>query len=210
MLFKKLILGALGTNVYIFGSSETKEVVIIDPGGEPDVITNTIEGFEAKPIAVLLTHGHFDHTMHVKKVLRTFKVPLIFHKNEFDSKVYNRTQADRWVKEGDTIGIGEITLHVLETPGHSPGSVSYYTKDIKEFNGAKIDGLMFTGDLLFRRSIGRSDVLGGDQRTLFNSIKTKIMYNPDITDNFLVFPGHMGNTSVGEERQLNMFKRGFL
>ncbi len=210
MLFKKLILGALGTNVYIFGSSKTKEVVIIDPGGEPDVITKTIEEFEAKPIAVLLTHGHFDHTMHAKKIIRTFKVPLIFHKKEFDSKVYNRKEADRWVKEGDKIEIGEITLHVLETPGHSPGSVSYYTKDIKEFQEAKIDGMIFTGDLLFRRSIGRSDVPGGDQRTLFNSIKTKIMYNPEITDNFLVFPGHMGNTSVGEERNLNMFKRGFL
>ena len=104
----------------------------------------------------------------------------------------------------------EYTLHVLETPGHSPGSLSYYCKDIKEINGAPIDGIIFTGDLLFRRSIGRSDVLGGDQGVLFNSIKTKIMYNPEITDNFLVFPGHMGNTSVGEERKLNMFKRGFL
>ena len=210
MLFKKLILGALGTNVYIFGSSETKEVVIIDPGGEPDVITKTIEEFEATPIAVLLTHGHFDHTMVAKKILRIFKIPLIFHKDEFDSGIYNRKAADRWIKEGDTIEIGEISLHVLDTPGHSPGSVSYYTKDIKDFNGTKIDGIIFTGDLLFRRSIGRSDVPGGNQNTLFNSIRHKIMYNPDITDNFLVFPGHMGNTSVGEERKLNMFKRGFL
>ena len=205
-----MILGPLGTNVYIFGSSKTKEIVVIDPGGEPDVIIKTIEEFQAKPIAVLLTHGHFDHTMQAKKILRTYNVPLVFHKDEFDSGVYNRKAADRWVKEGDTIEIGEITLRVLETPGHSPGSVSYYTKDIKDFNGTKVDGIIFTGDLLFRRSIGRSDVEGGNQRTLFNSIRNKIMYNPDITDNFLVFPGHMGNTSVGEERKLNMFKKGFL
>jgi len=210
MLFKKLILGALGTNVYVFGSSETKEIVIIDPGGEPEAIAQTIKEFDAKPIAVLLTHGHFDHTMQVKKILRTFKIPLMFNKKEFSSGVYNRKEADRWISEGDIIEIGELKLNVLETPGHSPGSISFYCKDIKEFNGTPIDGIIFTGDLLFRRSIGRSDVPGGNQNILFNSIRQKIMYNPEITDNFLVFPGHMGNTSVGEERNLNMFKRGFL
>ena len=77
-------------------------------------------------------------------------------------------------------------------------------------NGKQIDGVIFTGDLIFRRSIGRSDVGGGNQTQLFSSIKNKIMYNPKLTDNFIIFPGHMGTTSIGEERKFNAFKNYFL
>ena len=134
----------------------------------------------------------------------------MYSKDEFDSGIFTHKQADNWLKEGDLIKIGEMTLNVLETPGHSPGALSYYSKDPKEYNGKKIDGVIFTGDLIFRRSIGRSDLRGGNPHLLFSSIKTKIMYNPEITDNFLILPGHMGITSVGEERKLNMFKKYFL
>ncbi len=210
MILKKLIVGALGTNCYIFGSEKSKEVVIIDPGAEANQIINVIKDISAKPIAVLLTHGHFDHTMKVGKILRNYKIPLMFSKKEYDSGVFSSKKADRWLAEGDVIEIGELTLTTLETPGHSPGGLTFYSKDVKELNGKKIDGILFTGDLLFRRSIGRSDVPGGNPSVLFSSIKNKIMRNPDLSDNFLVFPGHMGNTSIGEERELNMFKQYFL
>lgn len=211
MILRRLIVGPLGTNSYIFGSTQTNQVVIIDVGGDPDIIINTIvEKLNAKPIAVLLTHGHYDHTLKLGKVLRHFDIPLMYNKKEFDSGTYTQKKADSWLSEGDTISIGKITLNVLETPGHSPGALSYYSKDPQEYNGQKIDGVVFTGDLIFQRSIGRSDLRGGDSRLLFSSIKTKIMYNPDITDNFLILPGHMGITSVGEERKLNMFKNYFL
>jgi glyoxylase-like metal-dependent hydrolase (beta-lactamase superfamily II) len=134
----------------------------------------------------------------------------MFNKKEFDSGIYKLKEADRWLSEGDIIEIGEITLSVLETPGHSPGALSYYSKDPTEYEGKKIDGVIFTGDLIFRRSIGRSDLGGGNPQLLFSSIRNKIMYNPDITDNFLIFPGHMGITSVKEEREMNMFKNYFL
>ncbi len=114
------------------------------------------------------------------------------------------------MNEGDFISIGQITLNVLETPGHSPGSLCFYTKDVKEYEGHPIDGIIFSGDLIFRRSIGRSDFGGGNPNLLFSSIKNKIMHNPEITDKFLIFSGHMGATSVGEERQMNMFKNYFL
>jgi len=211
MILEKLIVGPLGTNCYIFGSEKTKEVVIIDPGAEPELIIKTvIEKYKAKPIAILLTHGHFDHTMKVGKIMRHFKIPLMYSKKEFDSGVFSHKKADRWLNEGDMIAIGELTLNVLETPGHSPGSLCFYSEDVKELNGRKIDGIIFSGDLIFRRSIGRSDVPGGNQRELFSNIKNKLMYNPELSDNFLIFPGHMGNTSIGEERELNYFKRGFL
>ena len=211
MILKKLIVGPFGTNCYIFGSEKTKEVVIIDPGAEGDKIIKTIEDTRVKPIAVLLTHSHFDHTMQVGKIIRYYKIPLKYNRSELGSdNVALRKKANEWLYEGDSIKIGEITLHILETPGHSPGSLSYYSKNVKEFNGQKIDGIIFTGDLIFRRSIGRSDMGGGNQNQLFSSIKNKIMYNPEFSDNFIIFPGHMGNTSIGEERKLNLFKNYFL
>ncbi len=210
MILKRLIVGPLDTNTYIFGSNETNKVVIIDVGGEPETIINVIEKLNVKPIKLLLTHGHYDHTLKLGKILRYFEIPLMYSKKEFDSGVFTQKKADKWLTEGDSIHIGELTIHVLETPGHSPGALSYYSKDPKEYEGQKIEGVIFTGDLIFRRSIGRSDLRGGDSRLLFESIKKKIMYNPEINDNFLIFPGHMGITSVGEERRLNIFKNYFL
>ena len=210
MILKKLVVGNLGTSSYIFGSSSTLEVVIIDPGGNANKIIKTVEELGAKPLAVLLTHGHFDHTLVTKKIQTYFKIPLMYNRNEFDSGIFKQIEADRWLKEGDTIKIGEITLNVLETPGHSPGSLCYYSKDAREFEGNSIDGIMFTGDLIFRRSIGRSDLRGGNSALLFSSIRDKIMRNPEVTDNVLLFPGHMESTSVGEERKFNMFKNYFL
>ena len=210
MILKKLVVGPLGTNSYIFGSSTTKDVVIIDPGGNPESIIKAVEELGGKPIAVLLTHGHFDHTLAVAKIKRSFDIPLMYNKKEYDSGIYNTKKADRWLNEDDSISVGDITLNVLETPGHSPGSLCFYSKDVKEDNGQKMDGIIFSGDLIFRRSIGRSDIGGGNSNVLFSSIKNKIMNNPEITDNFLIFAGHMDSTSVGEERQMNMFKNYFL
>ena len=208
MILKKLTVGSLFTNCYIFGSD--KHVVVIDPGGDSKEIITTIDKLNVNPIAVLLTHGHFDHSTKVGRIIRKYQIPLMFNKKEFDSGIFSQIKADKWLSEGDFIEIDNITLHVLETPGHSPGSLSFYSKDIKEVNGKKCDGIIFTGDLLFRRSIGRSDLGGGNSNLLFDSIRKKLMNNPDLSDNVLVFPGHMGNTSIGEERQLNMFKNYFL
>ena len=205
MILKKLIVGSIGTNCYVFGSD--KEVVIIDPGGDPEMIISTIEELGVTPIAILLTHEHFDHTTGVEGVLNRYKIPLMYSKNGFRRYVQ---EANKRLAEGDEIKMNNISLRVLETPGHSRGGVCYYTKEVKEIDGKKIDGIIFTGDLLFRRSIGRTDIGGGNQTELFSSIKNKIMYNPELTDNFLVLPGHMGITSIGEERSLNMFKSYFL
>ena len=210
MILKKLVVGTLGTNSYIFGSSETREVAIIDPGGDADRIIDAVEELNAKPIVVLLTHGHYDHVLKIKKIIEHFTIPLMFSKSEFDSGIFNKETADKWLKEGDSINIGELVLRVLETPGHSPGSICFYSKGPIENQGQKVDGIIFTGDLIFRRSIGRSDLRGGDPNVLFASIKNKIMFNPEINDNFLIFPGHMDITSVGEERAMNMFKNYFL
>ncbi|TFG16557.1 MAG: MBL fold metallo-hydrolase [Promethearchaeota archaeon] len=210
MIFKRLMVGPLGTNCYLFGSEITREIIIIDPGGDATKIIKMIGELNATPIAVLLTHGHFDHTLKVERLLKHFQIPLMYNKKEFDSRIYTGVKADKWLEENDTITIGEITLHTLETPGHSPGSLCFYTNDVKSFNNQKIDGILFSGDLLFQGSIGRSDIGGGNQSQLFQSIKEKIMYNDQLSDNYLVFPGHMGPTTIGEERSTNMFRRYFL
>jgi len=210
MIFKKLIVGQLGTNCYIFGSDKTKEIVVLDPGGNSEAIIRIIDELNGKPIAVLLTHGHFDHTTKVGKIMRHFQIPLMYNKKEYDSGTFKQKVAHRWLVEGDIIKIGEINLFTLETPGHSPGSLCFYSSDVDKFKGNEISGIVFTGDLLFRGSIGRSDFQGGDQNLLFESIRKKIMYKKGINDNFLVCPGHMDLSTVGEERANNMFRKFFL
>ncbi len=210
MILKRLVVGPIGTNCYLFGSSNTKEIVIIDPGGDANRITEEIEKLNAKPTAVLLTHGHFDHTLKIGKLKRIYDIPLKYNKQEFDSGVFNNREADQWLKEGNVISIGEIELKVLETPGHSPGSLCYFTIMNFELNNNKFEGVIFTGDLLFKGSIGRTDIGGGNSETLFASIRNKIMNNPNLSDDFLVLPGHMQETTIGQERNYNMFKRYFL
>lgn len=200
----------MATNCYIFGSKKTSELVVIDPGGNADAIIKSIKELGGKSIAVLLTHGHFDHTTKVGKILRHFQIPLMYSKKEYESGTFTQKEASRWLVEGDTINVGEIVLHTLETPGHSPGSLCFYSSDVKEFNGKKIDGILFSGDLIFKGSIGRSDFQGGNQNLLFSSIKNKIMNNKNLTDNFIVCSGHMGLTTIGDERAHNMFRKYFL
>ena len=213
MILEKLVVGSFNVNTYIFGSSDTKEVVIFDPGAEAEKIINTIDKLEVKPIAVLVTHGHGDHIGKVGEISNHFDIPIMFHKSRYSSGKYSKGKAKRGLKEGDTINVGEYTLYVLETPGHAPDSLCYYSKDPKEFDGQQIDGIIFTGDLIFCRGIGRSDFGGGNSNHLFSSIKNKIMKNPEITDNFLIFSGHSyyGDiTSVGEERNQNPYREYFL
>ncbi|MFX1396591.1 MAG: MBL fold metallo-hydrolase [Promethearchaeota archaeon] len=201
----------MATNCYIFGSDHT--IIIIDPGDEPEHIIEKVENLpnRVEVLGVVLTHDHPDHTANAERIVRHFNTNLMYcnkEKSQFFLAI--KRPPDISLNEGNTIELDDITLHILETPGHSPASIILHTSDVKEINGQRCDGIIFSGDLLFRRSVGRSDIHGGDLKILMSSIKEKIMYNPDITDNFIVFPGHMGNTTVGEERKYNMFKDYFL
>lgn len=208
MILKRFMLGGIPTNCYIFGSNKTKEVVIIDVGGDPQMVFDEIEKKSLKPIAVLLTHGHGDHTIGLRRFLKRYKVPLLYHKS--DREIMRRREANRYLVEGDEIKVGEFTLKVLETPGHSPGSVVYYTKEAKEYKDSPIDGVIFSGDLICRRSIGKSDSLeGGDREKIKNSLRYKIMRNEIFTDNFIIFSGHTTKTTIGQERDWNLFKHYF-
>ena len=206
MILKKLVVGPYDTNSYIFGSSTTKEVVIIDPGGNSNKIIHSIKDIDAKTISILLTHTHFDHTGAVDRIKQEFNIPVLFNKKECELGMHYQKEADDWLDEGDTISIGEITLNVLETPGHSPGSLSFFSSDIKEYKGREIDGIIFTGDLIFQRGLGSAYVDGGDPDDLFSSLSEKIIQNPNFSDNYLIFPGHMGEFLIGDKRRLGMFQ----
>ena len=107
--------------------------------------------------------------------------------------------------EGSKINLGEITLETLETPGHSPGSICFFSDDLKDIRGHIIDGIIFTGDLLLKRNVGEFMGPGADEQQLFESIKNKIMNNPTLTNHFKIFGGHYGDTTIAEERAYNPF-----
>ncbi|MBD3342525.1 MAG: MBL fold metallo-hydrolase [Candidatus Lokiarchaeota archaeon] len=202
-IIEKLVIHPGINNCYIV--SDGGEAIIIDPAGDADRIRSHIKKTHATPMGIILTHTHTDHVRALKKIQRRVEIPLMFHpKEDYTSEqnevVFMRQKADKWLKEGDKVEIGGIKLNVIGTPGHSPGSISLLTKDIKNFRGKPYDGIIFTGDLIMRKTLGRTDIPGGNLEAKRKSIK-RLMSNPEITDNFLILAGHWGITTIGKERK---------
>lgn len=196
MILERLVCTMMATNCYLFGDDKTKEIAIIDPGGEPTAITRRIERKGYDPKMVILTHGHPDHTGSAKYMHLQYGIPVLF--NEKDKSMIKLNKGE-YIKENDIIELGDEKLEVLESPGHTPGGIlliSYKNK------------VIFTGDTLFMGSIGRTDI-GGNYNKLMDSIRTKIMRNPQVSDEFKVYPGHGEDSNVGYERKQNMFSSEF-
>ena len=196
-------------NTYIL-YNEFNDCLIIDPGcyydDEKDAIVNYIDKMDLKPQMLLNTHCHLDHVFGNKFIAEKFKLTLQIHKNEkfvldFAPKsglMYNlpfdNYQGELiYLKEGDTIMLGEDELKVMEAPGHSPGHICFYC--------AK-QHFIISGDVLFNRSIGRTDLPGGDHETLLKNIREKLFALPDETK---VYSGHGPTTTIGEEKKYNPF-----
>jgi len=197
-----LPVGQLATNCYIVFSKS--DAVIIDPGDDAGFIINKIKDLELKPKLILATHGHFDHVLAATELKLAFNIPFFIHKNdEFLLKRMSQTAKyfigfdpgpapipDNFLKESEVIKFGLDKLTVIYTPGHTPGSVSFYSK-----------GVVFSGDLLFSGgAVGRTDLEGGDKQLLDKSIK-KILKLPGITT---IYAGHGQETSVQEEKQYHL------
>ena len=196
-------------NTYVLYDN-TKECVIIDPGcydeSERNRLVEFIESRELTPVRLINTHCHIDHIFGNKFVSEKYNLPLESHKDEqqmieysaLAAKMYGLTLEKSpaisvfW-KEGDVITFGNSELEVLYTPGHSPASISFY---------ARKDNFVIGGDVLFRQSIGRTDLPGGSFETLANSIRTKFFTLPDETK---VYSGHGEVTTVGYEKLHNPF-----
>ncbi|MBI4338298.1 MAG: MBL fold metallo-hydrolase [Chloroflexi bacterium] len=203
MLLKTYVVGALATNCYVVGSEQTNEVIVIDPGAEGEELAAELQRQGLTAVLIINTHGHFDHTGGVAALKEATGAPYAIHAGDvlllkqgerarmMDPDFREPPEPDQLLKDGDQLQAGEVTLKVLETPGHTPGSVCLFT-----------EGLVFTGDTLFLMSVGRTDFAGGNHNQLISNIHQKLLTLPDATK---VLPGHGPASTIGQERRANPF-----
>ena len=204
MIIKNIVVGPLEVNCYILGCEETKEAAIIDPGDNADEIIKIIEREGLKPKYIINTHAHFDHIGGVKEIQDYFKIDFILHKEDlflienaseqaaaFGLKPISKPEVNRYVNNDEKISLGNNSITVIHTPGHSPGCVCYY-----------LDNNLFVGDTLFAGSIGRTDLPGGSYETLISSVKEKLF---PLGDSTVVYPGHGPSTTIQSEKEHNPF-----
>jgi glyoxylase-like metal-dependent hydrolase (beta-lactamase superfamily II) len=204
MEISRLVVGPLQVNCFIVADERTKEAIVIDPGDDAEDLLQVIDKKGLKVKYIVNTHAHFDHVSANKALKQATGAELLLHEGDApilatvsqNARMFGMTApssppADRYVKHGDVITAGAVSLKVLHTPGHSPGGICLLG-----------EGMVFTGDALFEGSIGRTDLPGGDLMTLINAIKANLMVLPDDTQ---VFCGHGPATTIGAERQENPF-----
>lgn len=201
--------GPFQENTYIL-YDETKECIIIDPGCYDDRNRNELAAFiekeQLKPVRLINTHCHLDHVFGNGFVADKYNLKLEINKKDqpvldsfmMTASMYNldaqpSPQPSSFLDEGDIVQFGNSSLEILFTPGHSPGSITFYDKQQK---------FMIAGDVLFQGSIGRTDLPGGDMNTLISSIKNKLL---PLGDEYVVYNGHGPATTIGEERNHNPF-----
>jgi glyoxylase-like metal-dependent hydrolase (beta-lactamase superfamily II) len=197
-------------NCSLVWNSETKEGVVVDPGGDLARIRAAIEEKRVTVDKILLTHGHIDHAGGAAELAAELGVPIegphqadafLLERLAQAGAAYGITGArpvtpTRWLEEGDRVTIGGSEFEVLHCPGHSPGSVVFFSREL---------GFALMGDVLFRGSVGRSDIPGGDHATLISSIKSKLV---PLGDEVSFLPGHGPASTIGEERRSNPFLVG--
>jgi glyoxylase-like metal-dependent hydrolase (beta-lactamase superfamily II) len=206
MKYESVVVGALETNCYLAYCPETLECAIIDPGAEPEKIFRVVSQRDLRPTLLINTHGHVDHIGANRDIKDKFDIPLCIHEADrpmlesilqsglsFFLGAKKSPPPDKYLEEGDELAIGTMSLKVLHTPGHSPGSVSLMG-----------DGLLFSGDTLFFGGVGRTDLPGGSWEELERSIRDRIFTLPVET---LVLTGHGPTTTVDQETKFNPFIR---
>jgi len=211
MLIISLTVGPLLTNCYVVACEKTFEALIIDPGfseHEGDYFLREIDKRGLHVKYILNTHGHVDHISGNAWVKEATKAKILIHQGDVEmlsdplknfsiilGEPLVSPQPDLTLKDGDVLRVGFLEFRVLHTPGHTAGSISLYCRDEKK---------VFTGDTLFARSIGRTDLPGASYKALMSSIREKLLSLPDET---VVYPGHGEETTIGIERKWNPFLR---
>ena len=205
MNFSVIVTGVLEENCYIV-YDESGTCVIVDPGDDSETIADHIAENDLDPKAILLTHGHFDHTGAVVALKERYEdLPVYIHYEDrklladpdqqgvFDFGVNDEFEADIFVEDGDVLSFGDLKIKVIHTPGHTKGSCCYLCENT-----------LFAGDTLFRRSIGRVDLPGGSESTMMKTLKNVIAALPEDLE---VYPGHGEFTTIGEELAENPYIR---
>jgi hydroxyacylglutathione hydrolase len=217
--------GAFAANCYLVAPAPGEECVIIDPGQDAERgIEELLVRYRLKPIAVLLTHGHLDHMWSVAPVCGAKGVPAYIHPADrelladpgkgmslmmgqqlFGGMTFSEPDDVKELADGEIATLGGLDFSIGHTPGHTPGSVTFRSReDDLDDKPKKSAGLLFTGDLLFAGSIGRTDLPGGDHATILKSL-ARTLALPDET---IVLPGHGPRTTIGAERRGNPFLTG--
>jgi len=198
-----LTVGPVQENTWIARQEGAEKAILIDPGDEPDTLTSALEELGATVEAILITHCHFDHVGAVAPLARATGAPVYCPEGEVGwletiltfpgFGPFEGYTPEHTVAGGDVLELAGFTVDVISTPGHSPDHVTYSIAD---------EGTIFSGDVLFQGSVGRTDLPGGDWPTLLDSIRGLVDSLPEETK---VFPGHMGLTTLGAERATNPF-----
>ncbi len=206
MKLKILTLGPVQTNTYILADSETKEAIVIDPAWDGEKIAQTAFAQDWQIKAIYLTHAHFDHIGGIADLANSLpkKTKVYLHPNDYNLLKAGGGAArfgfeidpgpePEMLKHGQTFEVGNLHFETRHTPGHRPGHCVFYCAE---------ERTVFSGDLIFYRSVGRTDLPGGDWETLVKSIREQIYTLPDETR---IFSGHGDQTNVGDEKKFNPF-----
>ena len=202
MIIKRFIAGRLENNIYLVADEKSSEAVLIDATQDLPEIQKAVKDLGVKVKYILLTHGHFDHILGLNSLKKSLNAPAVICKddlvisdniNEF-TRLFGLPDSvppkyDMYIKDGDEILLGSYKIKVIYTPGHTEGGVCYL-----------VDGKLFSGDTLFRGSVGRTDLFGGNFGKLSDSIKNKLF---KLDDKIEVFPGHGDMTTIGFEKKYN-------
>lgn len=204
MIFTWFPVGMLGANCYLLGDKESREALVVDPGGDVPRILQELNKQGLKLKYIINTHGHYDHVAGNDQLREATGAEVLIHSLDAEMLTSSRGNlsllmgfnlalkpADRTLAEGDILRLGEIELKVLHTPGHTPGGIC--------LQGA---GFVIVGDTLFAGSIGRTDFPGGSYTQLLQSIRNRLLTLPDETE---VYCGHGPQTTIGEEKVSNPF-----
>lgn len=211
MKINHYVVGPVQTNCYVVINEENKECLIIDPGASAKQLAELIRKDELTPVAVLLTHGHFDHAGGAEDLAKEFDIKIYAHEAERDTLgnpqknvswmvgASESYRADVFLKDEEVITLAGFDIKVLHTPGHTEGGCCYYVAD---------EDVVFTGDTLFAQSVGRTDFPGGSMSQIVRSVQDKLLSLNEagnLETDIMVYPGHGDPTTIETERMNNPY-----